>query len=84
MMRYAEVQCQNPSCTYNKSSYGVMVEDGYHAECPGCHQVNRIPGKDLSEEIDGMCRVCRAPLDEHIYGRGDALFAHPPKKEKKE
>ena len=76
-MRYAEVHCPNPSCG---AQYGALVEEGYHAACPGCGQVNRVPGKDLSEEIDGLCKSCRKPLDDHLFGR--LTFACPPKEKK--
>ncbi len=74
-MRYAELRCPNPSCGFY---YPAIVEDGYHAECPNCHQVNRVPGKDLSKEITGMCDLCENPLDHHIYGRDN--FCCPPRK----
>lgn len=67
-MKLARVQCHNPSCG---QSYETVLEDGYwHAECPHCHQQNRVAGKDTSENIDGLCKVCGDPLDQmHIFGR---------------
>lgn len=76
MMRYAEFRCFNPSCNFY---YPAAVEDGYHAACPKCGQVNRVAGRDMSKEITGLCDRCGEPLDEHIFGRGDGWFCCPPK-----
>lgn len=75
MMRFAAFTCPNPNC---RRPYEAAIEDGYHAECPNCHQVNRIPGQVMSKEISGLCDLCSKPLDEHIYGR--LTFCCPPKK----
>ena len=68
-MRYATVHCSNPNCVYHLCGYGAAVEDGYMAECPGCRQINRVAGKDMSGEITGLCSGCGKPLDDHLYGR---------------
>lgn len=73
MMRFADIQCPNPSC---HRFYSAAVEDGYHAECPNCHQVNRVSGQVMSKDITGLCDRCMKPLDDHIYGR--LSFACPP------
>lgn len=75
MMKFAAgIKCTNPNCG---AAYDALIEDGYHAECPYCHQVNRVPGKDLSNAISGMCGICERPLDEHLFGRQS--YCCPPK-----
>jgi hypothetical protein len=81
MMKLATVTCPNPAC--NGKSYDAVVEnDGFLAECPTCHQFNRIAGKDIGKPITGLCEACGKPLDElHIFGRHG--FVCPPKKGKR-
>jgi hypothetical protein len=74
MMRFATVQCFNPSC---HAVYDAAVESGYHAECPACGQLNRVAGQAMSKEITGLCDACMRPLDEHVFGR--TSYACPPK-----
>lgn len=65
-MKFATgIHCPSPACG---ATYDALVEDGFMAECPGCGQVNRVSGKDMSNTITGMCDCGRA-LDDHIYGR---------------
>lgn len=72
----AGLQCMNPNC---RAYYDAAIEDGYHAECPKCHQVNRVAGQALSKEITGYCDACKRPLDEHIFGR--LGYCCPPRRE---
>lgn len=76
MMRFAVIHCPSPNC---RAAYEAMVEAGLHAECPKCHQVNRVPSKDMSKELTGYCDRCGFILDEHIYGRES--YCCPPRKE---
>lgn len=79
MLRFAEMTCPNPACRH---TYGVAVEDGFAAECPSCHQVNRVPGQAMSKELTGMCDTCKKPLDNHIFGR--QTFCCPPENRRKQ
>lgn len=73
MLRFATVQCYNPSCG---RVYDAAVEDGYHAECPICHQMNRVAGNAMSKDITGRCDACGRSLDDHVFGR--ISYACPP------
>lgn len=78
MMKFAAgIKCPNPACS--GLTYDALVESGYHAECPNCHQLNRVAGVAMSNEIDGNCRACSNPLDHHIFGRRG--YACPPRKD---
>lgn len=74
-MKFASgIRCPNPYCA--GFTYDAMIESGYHAECPNCRQLNRVPGQVMSNDLDGKCQLCGRPLDEHIYGR--QTFCCPP------
>jgi hypothetical protein len=76
-MKLATVRCPNPSCGL---LYDVALDPGeWHATCPDCLQVNRVPGKDASNEIKGICDRCNRPLDDlHLFGRQPANICCPP------
>jgi hypothetical protein len=76
-MKLASVKCSNPNCG---RSYDVALDPGeWHATCPGCLQVNRVAGKDASNELKGICDRCNRPLDDlHLFGRQPANICCPP------
>jgi hypothetical protein len=73
-MKLATVSCHNPSCSAVFET--VLDANEWHAACPSCGQVARVPGQAMSKEIDGLCVYCRHPLDLHMYGRFS--FCCPP------